>query len=442
MRHALKMAIVVSILSVFYLGFGAIMNNEITHIAGLVEMLEKHPLAVTRAILTANRDSIAISRNAKDMILVTDPEHRRARLTEIELYERDIRENMKLVLDRITGQEGKDLATSAIKLLSEQEALRVQLTDAIFNNNDKLAASLAKTEGTALMKKIEDNMEKIIHYAETQSMEYQVESMSDLRRSKVILFSAGLIIAILSLVFTLAVEVPLLSSLNLTRNQLKTATDSSSLATQFKTPSPTNLNETLNGYVAKLKNDVNDINTHYQILDKELTDLKLTEDNLPVTFDQIIAKLEPILDRLGAFSQQHQHNQHGFHTISNALAQIRGDFTVISQMMASEDLLIDQFLLDDISDKTRAKLQKLKGNNTSLEGSIKASDQAIKIITELFETLMTRFIELKAAAIANKDVFLEIKNLRKQFTVCEQKLAHLKEISNTLEETINKIKLT
>lgn len=438
MSHPLKMVAVIVLLTLLYTGFGVIMNWQLTHIAGLVNILQKHPLTVTKGILTASRDSVAISRNIKDMILVHEPDHLRSRLTEIELYEQNIQENMALVYDRIVGQEGKDLTLKAMDLLAEQRKLRTKVTEAVFSNNIKRAYDLAKHEGIPLMNKIEQIMDKITHYAETRSMGYQVESTNELRRSKVVLFSAGLIIAILSLVFTISVEGPLLTSIRKTINKIREKSQAPiNLAADFKIPSSAKINEALNGFFIELEHQLSKVKQQMVTLDNEVTNLRSRQKIPQSNIQQISLNINPIMDKFSTFIDDHRHNEKRFHTISNLLKQMLDNFALITQIISKDILTIQQIVIKQESAHKNDLLDKLIESNKSIQNNIDQSAQSITEISFSLASIMDGFSGIPTLVINSNDVITNISKLKEELLLCEQKLSEIKDQSKELLRSLN-----
>lgn len=442
MNHYVKIVAVAIILLGVYLGFGAIMNWQIEHMGQLVHKIQEIPLAVTRSILTASRDSIAISRNAKDLLLSTDSDHRRARLAEIDAYELNIKKNMERVYERVDTDEARELTKDAMKLLEQQVALRERLVEKVLSGKHEDAALLAQNEGTLLMKKIEEAMRKIVHYAESQSIAYQIESNDQMRKSRVVLFSAGIMVVLLSLIFALAVEAPLLHSLRKTSEKIHASTESPiDLTAKFPVPTTAKINHELNAFYEKVARHINAIKEQSAFLSQELSRVSKAEHIQPVFFDNLAAKLQPLLERIGIFSAQSEHSNHNFHVMINLLTEVQGDFLLMSQMMSGEELLIDDILLTSksLNDKEKSRLETLKVYKKSLRNHIDRSNKTIDAVNKLLSKFMDATNNL--VAVAPHDLPSDIERLKQEFARTDQRLAELRTAANALLESFREFKL-
>jgi methyl-accepting chemotaxis protein len=298
MRAIWKLALFMLLLISFYIGFGIVINWQLSHIASLVQILHDHSLTVARASLSASRDTIAISRNAKDMVLGHDKEHLRNRLTEIEFYEKNITRNMDLVLEKIQGEEGRQLTLEAIELLEVQRGLRKRMTDAIFAGQFKKADDLARLEGIPLMEKIEAVMSKITNYAQANSMKHRVESINALRHSKIILFSAGLIIILLSLFFSLLIGGWLIRAFARSKNAvLKAAQIPIDLTMTLKPNILGGINVAINTLFTNLHSQMSMLAVDAARLEGELAKSEFFKAQLPERINQIAAKLKTLIKK-------------------------------------------------------------------------------------------------------------------------------------------------
>jgi hypothetical protein len=337
MRTSWKLPILLTLLMMIYAGFGYIMEWQLSHFAHLVKDLHERPMAVTRAALTASRDIIAISRNSKDMVLVSDQQRRRNRLIEIEQYEASIKSNIQLVFDRIEGEEGKELAKTAMKQVDDQRDLRLRLTKALALGNIQEANRLTEVEGTALMKKIEQTMGNIVDYSDTRGMQYHAESIDDLRNAKIILFSAGLIMVIFSVLFVLFMSGLVFRSLAKTKKSLVLATDGIlDLSLRLPTPSVGDINQVVNDLVAESGRRFFDIKTKVSRIDQELLASYHVSDQLNTSLDSVALLIEPSTKELNTIAHKELVHTASLKILGDLLGQIKAELALLAQLSSKD----------------------------------------------------------------------------------------------------------
>jgi hypothetical protein len=438
-----KMIIVTILMIVFYTSFGIIMNLEHAHFAQLVENFQEHPMAITKAILTARGDSIAISRDVKDIVLVKNSEHRRILLTEIEFHEKAIDQNMGIVHERITGERGKELIEKAIKLVEEQKDYLKRVVKAVLSGNNELTAHLADTEGSELMKKIEEAMTKVANYAETESMEYQVDSINALKRAKVLLYSAGLIIAILSIVFALVIGNSLVKVLKNTKDFVRRASSVPiDLTARLKTPSPTGNSEALNDFFES-------IGARIKILFNKSSELKQVRSSLEQhrfanTIEELSQKFENVVKNIASLTLKWETGEHGFKPLLDLIHRINSDLILMAQITTSQEMIIERLKVEKKinNDEVNQLLDTLQTHTASLRRSAERGSLSIEKFTAMLLSRLDSFSQLQAISGDQASLSFEIKYLVNRLKENDIKLQHMSEIQQDIDTALSSFKLT
>lgn len=445
MKPVWKMTIYIALLILFFAVYGGIMDSQLSHIARLVQILHDHPMEVTKDSLTASRDLVAISRDLKDMILVTDPVHQRTLLTEIEFLDRNIAQNMQMASNRILGDEGQALVATANGLIKEEKVFRAKIIKALASGNVKAAAHISHYEGTALMRKIDEVMAKIANYAESRSMAYHVESILTLKRSKIILLSAGFIIVILSVLFVVLVARISLRSLNRPKEALLTSMKQPiiDLTLKLATPSVSGMSQALNDFIMRLHKAMCDIANHCSRLALAVYQSHAEKNQLSHAIDQIMAKLEPLIEKTSTMTENEQHSERNHRILAEMLLQIGGDLNLIAQIAASQALIIDQLKLEkaDLPEHASKLLGKLTDQGRSLKEHVEDSSQSIKSLSGILASFATHLTELASLSKEQAKLATDIREFGDLSKAYELQFAQIRDISQQLQKSLESIKL-
>jgi hypothetical protein len=443
MKPVWKMTIFILLLIIFFVAYGGIMDSQLTHIANLVQVLHDHPMEVTKDTLTASRDLVTISRDIKDMILVADPAHRSMRLTEIDFLDKSIKANMHLVADRVAGDEGMALVKTAEDLIKEESVLRRKIIGHILDCETDKAAHLARYDGTALMKKIEEAMGKITNYAVALSMSYHVESITTLKRSKIILFSSGFIIVIVSVLFTVLVGLSARRSLNRPKDALVKSLELPiiDLTMRIKPPSISGMSRALNEFTRRLHETMSGIaNLSSQLA--LAAGSQNDKNQLSQSIDKINSKVEPLIEKASLLTEKQHYSERSQRILLEMLNQISGDLTLLAQSVASQTLIIDELELQKADPENMKKmLGKLKDHGRNLTAHVEQSARSVRGLSELLVSLANHISKLILLSKEQANVAIDIHDFFELSKAYDFQFAQIRDISLRLQKSLETIKL-
>lgn len=445
MRTKWKIVVFLAMLVGLYAGYGGIMDWQLTHIAKLLEELHEHSLAVTRGTLSAGRNLIAISRDMKEMILVPNPRTRKALISEIEVREKDALENLQMVSQRIRGEEGKEMVAQAIALVDDWRHLREKIVKAILASNEEEAIRLTQKESSLHMSKIEDTMTKITNYAFSQSMNYRVESITDLKSSNVVLFSGGFIIVILSGIFVLLVARWMKTTLGNTREAIfqvaKTPID---LTTRLKTPSTGGINAAINELLSSLNFALNTAIKRGKVLENQLEHSTIYEGKLPKIVDEILTKFELLEKRTTISFENQEIFERSGRVLLDLFEQIKAELILIAQFAAKQQTGVEALVLEqsaNADDAHRQQLDKLQERARLIKRNIDGSVLALERTSDLLRALQTHQAELALASVKRQEIAIDIRSLKDNCSAYDSQLAQIRSVLVELQEALNSIKV-
>lgn len=445
MQSTRHMVIFLAFLILFYAGFGVVVYSQLEHFKNLVENIHNHPLKVTKGTLTAARNVIRISRNVKDMLLVNDATHNRKRLAEIEQDEHDTDQNINLVLNRIEGEEGKVLVREAMVLIKTQKGLREKITAAIFAGERKKGEELARVDGIPLMKQLEESMAKIANYSDSQSMAYHIESVTGLKRAKVVLLSCGMIVLIFSIAFGAVAWNALRKSLRKSRVTVRDALKGPiKLDVVFETPSPGEIAEALNNFFGQINGMVASLKARHALLETSLKDLSSTSLELPSGLDEVSTKVDTVLEKISSVLDFHHGEKKSYKLPFELLTQIKGDLSLLAQIAATKDLLIEKLkmMTEQQKDEPEAEdvVDALRVHSKSMRENVDRTMRSVNGVIELLDSLLDRLDELRVTTTANQDIAKELARLEASARLNEDLAKNMQDISNEMGQVLNKFR--
>ncbi len=437
------MYIFLGFLVLFYTLFGAIGYWQLLHFAELVESIHDHPLKVTKGTLTVGRNVVRISRNVKDMLLVKDIAHRKLRLAEIEQDERDTEQNIALVLERMIGDHGRELVKNAMTLIDDQMKLRKRITDDIFSGKEAEAEMLARVNGTQLMKDLEESVAKITNFSDTQSMGFHVESVSDLKKAKVVLISAGLIMVILSIIFTVLAFRAFHRWLSNAGEALRTASERQiDLTVSFDSQSPGQMGNELNAFIGKLADAISAIKKQYSHLNSKLTSLHERSKQPAIMSSDVAKKLNTILQKIDALLFANSNGDRSYKLPFELLEQIKGDLSLLIQFTSTKDLLIERLKLVDDPNAKNEIISSLKAHNTSMRDNIDRTSKSVNSVAVQLNSLLSRLGELHDAHKENQTIKNDLSQLQNEINRNIDFVKELQTISQELDARIKDFKMS
>lgn len=444
MRGLWIVNIFLGLLILIYIGFGGIMDWQLTHIAGIVENIHDHPLTVTRSALMASRDLTAIGRELRQAVLLKDKEEQKDHFSQIELLEIDAKKNLNVVNERILGEQGQSMAKQAIELINQWQPIRNEITDSLQRGDRNKAIMVMTKKGSIHMSKVDDMMNKITNYAGAMSMRFHVDSQQQLKRAKIVLLSAGLIIVILSVVFGFFVGRWFLRSLANTKKTLaKIKQMPIDLSTKFPTPSVGQINEELNGLLSALQKSFMELKDQALSLKGELAEWHEHYQQLPTKVDKISDDQAPVYESLRELSKQQLQQGHSHKLLLDALTQVRGDLILLSQVSSSQDIIIDQLRIEkDLpKDAVQKMVDKLHEHGNSLRDNLDRSSRSIGNISSLLEGLARNTSELLSICERQAQIGNEIPSLKEMASAYDKRLSTIRVTAKKLDDALSHIKL-
>lgn len=443
MQSKRHMIIFLAFLVLFYTSLGGVIHLQLARYASLVDNMYNRPLAVTKSTLTVARNVVRVSRNVKDMLLVSDLAHRKQRLAEIEQDERDTAKQIGVVLDRIQQEAGRVLVRKAIELIQTQKVLRERITTEIFSGDPKKADLLAREEGLPLMKQLEEALAKISNYADTQSMAYNIQSVTDLKRSKIVLICAGFIVGIFSVTFGAVAWRSLRSSLQRSRLTLTSAAKGPiDLSVNFLTPSPGQISEALNLFFEQLRIVVGQLQDYQNDLNARVAEVAGNQKNLSALFDENVAKLNTVMNKIVSMLDVHHNGQKTYKLPFDLLKQIKGDLNLLAQIASTKELLIERLKTEEVEAERDEMIESLIAHSKSMRENVDRTMRSVDGVVELLRSLLDRLDDLRTATMANQDVGTCFLTLKENTGHCEDLVQEIEATAKKMDALVKSFKLT
>lgn len=189
-----------------------------------------HPLVVSNAALRANVSIIKINRTLKDLVQAHDPDGFHQVLVEVEEEERLVQENLRIIRDRILGEEGQNLEQETRLLFERWLLFRKEIATLTGTHKTDEAVTLALGQAASHLATIEKELLKVTDYARGKATHFIAaadSTFSHLYLITILLICAGvclsLIIAVVIFKKTSSAEKTLRESWKLLDNAIQYA---------------------------------------------------------------------------------------------------------------------------------------------------------------------------------------------------------------------------
>lgn len=192
---------------------------QTNQMAGLTSKMYRHPLVVTRAVLSANVGVIKINRSTKDVLLSSNEADLEAAIQEIYEQEQEVLDQLQTARASILGQDGVDLIDETVVIFKNWKNMRDE-TIALARAGDKAAAlTNNRTKGAEQVKLVEDQMARLRDYSAARATE-MLESSEKTAQNILYTTIFALVIILLGsgvLAYTMArsITVPLKSAIDI-----------------------------------------------------------------------------------------------------------------------------------------------------------------------------------------------------------------------------------
>lgn len=371
MRPTVKLSIFFSIFVILFALFGSVINNQLIHLAEMVENLHDHPTAVIRSSLTAAKDVAKVSRNINEFLLIDDKATREREINSLVFYEKNISRELELVEARIIGDEAKTLLDATKAALNDWLPVRNKIIDLAEEGQLDKANAIMRSEGDNKISAIDAAITKIANYAVGQGMSFHAEGIQDLKKAKIILLVAGIMLVLLFLSVAVVVAQSLLKPQHAVRDFLIKATEN---GLNIKTVLPENEGGTMREPLVKLlslfEGQIKPVLKKAQDTQKLITsivseregtakinkDLENQSEKLRKQSANLSDSINPILDTITTFSA--------------AAKQIENDLNILKQLISSQLLRLNS--LEKSSD-IKASIAELENQEKSIFNYVKES---------------------------------------------------------------------
>ena len=135
--------------------------TQIQTVAGETTLLYEQPLAVTRAVLTAQVDIIKMQAAMKDVALSTDAAGAENAYTGIDVLEQDAIKNLTAAKTLVSAADNTAAVDNTLKDLADWKQTRAAVLDAVKSGSRSFAATLTQTTGSEQLKKIEGDLNSL-----------------------------------------------------------------------------------------------------------------------------------------------------------------------------------------------------------------------------------------------------------------------------------------
>ena len=202
-RHKLIVGFFVLILLIVVMAAQSlIVQNQLS---AYVTNMYKHPLAVTRAALSAQNAITQMDKGTKDLALALDRQARKKIVAQIDEEEKRVLEQLALVKERILGSEGADLTRKVEDLFREWGPIKDQIIEHLMDGERGQAARIMSGEGDRRLTELNDAMAAVVQKAKARSDGFYADAATTTDWN----FIASLALAAFGLIFGVVVAIVL-----------------------------------------------------------------------------------------------------------------------------------------------------------------------------------------------------------------------------------------
>ncbi|BBO91471.1 PAS domain S-box protein [Desulfosarcina ovata] len=164
------------VLILLYAGHAFYSFQCMQRLSDLARTIHAHPLVVSNAALRASVSIGLIHGDIKDMVLFDDPTSTDSVMRAIDRHETDVFKQLDIVIANILGQRGAQLASEAMDLFRTGIPLKEKVLERIRLGDRDAAIRIIRTEVADHVRRLEDKMAALNHYARDKASGFLEES--------------------------------------------------------------------------------------------------------------------------------------------------------------------------------------------------------------------------------------------------------------------------
>jgi methyl-accepting chemotaxis protein len=170
------------------LGFGSLLSMLLVigifavygmnTLAAQTQNLYEHPMAVTNAILAVDGNIVRMHRSMKDVALAKTPDDVNKAAEAVDMYERQVLEQMKVVQGAFLGP--KNMVEDISRPIAEWKPIRDQVIALMKDERRDEAAAITKTQGAAKVAEIGKSVGELKNWAQNKGKAFYENAQSTL----------------------------------------------------------------------------------------------------------------------------------------------------------------------------------------------------------------------------------------------------------------------
>lgn len=171
------------IMNLLVILFAVMALHENKKHADLNEKMYQHPFSVSIAVLEANGNIISMHRYMKDAVLANNKEELELAISLVEQHELEVSRQFELIKQRFLGD--KEKINIAYTTFVNWKSIRDEVLTLKLSNQHRLAAEITTGKGASHVKKLNQNMSVLIHFARKKALEFKNISQSSYSLSQI-----------------------------------------------------------------------------------------------------------------------------------------------------------------------------------------------------------------------------------------------------------------
>jgi len=179
---------------------------EINSLGNLTKTIYRHPLEVSNASLSASMGVVKMHRDMKDVVLSESSESLEKSVALVDEGEKEVFEKLKIIDEKILGEEGQALAKETTQLFVEWRPIREEVISLVRNGDRDSAADITRGKGAAHQALLESKLLSLTAYARNKADGFIEDALRVQNRSSflvILIVSIGLCISALIAVATI-----------------------------------------------------------------------------------------------------------------------------------------------------------------------------------------------------------------------------------------------
>lgn len=362
-----KIAIFFITFIMLFAGFGGLNYWQLDRIGYLLDKIYIHPLAVTRSSLMAGLDLTRIQRHMKELVRLKDDEKIKETLAAMDKLEVSALKSLKMVDERVLGDEGIVLSAQALKLAYDWRPIRTAVITLVKQGKyEKVHVPMSVNDEHA--DRLEKTMANISNYAAMRSTKYRIESKELLSKSQVMLVCTGILIVILFSIFAFAIARSVLIPINSLQKYLAVLQKKPhNLSLRFRQKPSLGISEPLNIFVGTVHEQINAIAKHAEEIAHEQEQAEFWQNDCVAIVkgtSMEIAAIKKSKEELKQFNQKLVSSQQ---FMDKNLAELTKQFDYLSSFLDTEAMALTTMIASSQTAGKMDAIERLKAQVNSIQ---------------------------------------------------------------------------